>query len=381
MFVNGSTTALETLSFTQSATAEPFTVTKTFTNAFTSYSTVRITTTSLTHTYGGTPESSIDSDKTFTIYNLSSLTSPIITTSSTNPLFYFASGFTSTSNMLHFKSTVVGGDLFNGTQAMYFLNATIDDNTLPLQISGSTNRVGAGLTLIQPEGGGSTFFIGTACRGQTNGDGELAGGVISITRPIVLANITSESKVVDLPNPATFESSYLCLIGYTTGTSVVTNRIYVNHKEYFERFPGESTYFTPSSGPSVGVLLVSDQTKWYLMGTYTGVSTWFDTAVGPYSALTSVIGLSTNDGQDSVTPGITPEDDSGVLQLWKTKLIRWANGAVVGGSGTALVVNGNYRRFYRNDNVDYSAYLFVTVKVGSSGTPTTFPIANYPNDN
>jgi hypothetical protein len=203
MFVNGSTTALETLSFTQSATAEPFTVTKTFTNAFTSYSTVRITTTSLTHTYGGTPESSIDSDKTFTIYNLSSLTSPIITTSSTNPLFYFASGFTSTSNMLHFKSTVVGGDLFNGTQAMYFLNATIDDNTLPLQISGSTNRVGAGLTLIQPEGGGSTFFIGTACRGQTNGDGDLAGGVISITLQLSwrISRLSLRSLIFPTPHP------------------------------------------------------------------------------------------------------------------------------------------------------------------------------------
>lgn len=388
MFVNGSGTAIETISLAQGSTAEPFTVTKSFTTAFTAYSTVRITA-SISHSYTGGPDN-LTFDQTFTVNNLSSLTGPLVLTSSQAPIFYFASGFTSASNILHFKNTRITGSSAFG-DAMYFLNATIDDDTTALQLSGaysSTGATRAGITLVQSEGGGRTFYIASVYRGSLAGSGTAVSPSTAITTPIVLADITSGGKALDLPDPATFGSRYLCICGYTTGTST-SNILTVNHKDYFE-IPDSirsATAYPILAGPSIGLFLVSDGTKWYLMGLFRGSDTVFDIDGTAYTALTRTIGLANASPTNGCSTGISPLSDSGVFQMWKIKTTIYNEGATVQNTPNNAV-NSNYRRWYhkRSDGAggwlpNYSAYVFVHTKVGSGGTPTIFPVALYPSEN
>jgi hypothetical protein len=307
-------------------------------------------------------------DQTFTVKQPTSLTVPLLTAATvTRPWIVFLPS-TNTLNYLHLKNT--------GNQEMHIRVKT-------RSIDGSTNSrrlpANAGMTLFQD--GASSWFIGSYY-GAT-----LPTGISSVptattaTSPIVLANINSTDKTVGLPNPATFQSSYLCVCGYGTGTSAPTGKLYVLTSNYSTEASGSSTWFRfdpESDGRSVGVLFVSDGSKWHVVGVYRGTGSVFDTTPTGYSSITSTIGLASAQTTNGVTPGITPVADSGVLQMFKTKVGTYSAKVVVG-NGSLNAVNSNYRRWYQNTS-DYAASIFINAKIGS-GTVTVFPLAQYPSDN
>jgi hypothetical protein len=311
---------------------------------------------------GDTP--SVSYDKTFTVKKPASITQNVLTAATlTQPWIVFLPT-TNTLNLLHIKNT--------GSEETHI-------RVTSRSVDGSTNSrrmpVGSGMTLIQD--GSSNWFIGSYFNGTALTTGSATGGTTA-TSPIVLADITSGNKTVALPNPATFASSYLCICAYTTGTSTTNNLIIVTNG-YSRETASASYSFATASGPSLGLFLVSDGTKWNIMGIYRGTNTTFDQTTSVYTSLPCVAGIA-NLAPDAITPTVTPLANSGAFHIWKTRTISWGNGAVIG-NGTNYVVNSGFNRFYHNTDIDYSAFLFVNTKVGSGGTPTIFPVAKYPSDN
>lgn len=304
-------------------------------------------------------------DKTFTIRRPASFTQTVLTAApSTDPWIVLLPSTTPASNLVHLKNT--------GSQDIHVWAPT-------QTIDGLTEG-----RRIPPKGGMSLFQTGTSAWfiasyfGGTVTNGTATGGTTP-TSPIVLADITSGTKTVALPNPATFASSYLCICAYTTGTST-TNSLVIATNGYARETASSSYSWTTAAGPSIGLFLVSDGSKWNIMGIYRGTNTTFDSYSVAYQALTSTIGLSSGDRSVDVRPSIAPVAGSGVFQIWKTKDVYWTNGAVVGVPSPSLAVNSNYFRWYRNDNIDYSAYIVLNTKVGA-GADTIFPLAQYPSDN
>jgi hypothetical protein len=249
--------------------------------------------------------------------------------------------------------------------ANFSLDGVTDTYTLPSM---------AGMSIFTDSSGNNfvvSYYTPTNVLTDTTTGGTVA------TQSVVLANITSGNKLVGLPNPA--NSSYLMVCGYTTGTST-TNRLYIITNGYTYDANGASArYFTTAGGPSIGLLFVSDGSLWHMVGIYRGTNTTFDTTVGGYTQATSSIAMSSSITSDSMNVSATdPASNTAVLHIWKTKAIQWLNGAVVGANWNDAV-NANYHRFYRNDNPDYSCYMVVNTKVGT-GTPTVFPVAQYPAD-
>lgn len=324
--------------------------------------------------YGGSAYSPVTTytyDQTFTVKQPTSLTQPLLTAATvTRPWIVFLPS-TNTLNYLHLKNT--------GNQEMHVRVKT-------RSIDGSTNSrrlpANAGMTLFQD--GASSWFIGSYFGGTVT-TGTATGGTTP-TSPIVLANITSGSKTVALPNPATFASSYLCICAYTTGTST-TNSLVIVTNGYARETSSNSYSWTTAAGPAIGLFLVSDGTKWNIIGIHRGGTTVYDADATTYTGLTSTLGLANASPTNGAAAGITPLTDNGVFQIWKIKTTTYAEGATVQNNPNNAV-NSTYRRWYHKraegdttTPINYSAFVFVNTKVGSSGTPTIFPVAHYPSDN
>lgn len=307
-------------------------------------------------------------DKTFTLKRPASITQALLTAApSTDPWIVMLPSTTTAGSLVHLKNT--------GTQDIHVWAPT---QTIDGLTEGRRIPPKGGMSLFQT--GTSAWFIASYFGGAvTNGT---ATGGTTPTSPIVLANITSGNKTVALPNPATFASSYLCICAYTTGTSTTNSLVITTGgaSGYARETDSSSYSWTTASGPSIGLFLVSDGSKWNIVGIYRGTNTTYDSYSVAYPALTSTIGLSSGDRSVDVRPSIAPVADSGVFQIWKTKDIYWTNGAVIGVPSPSLAVNSNYFRWYRNDNIDYSAYIVLNTKVGT-GADTIFPLAQYPSDN
>ena len=304
----------------------------------------------------------ITRDTTFTVGKPASVTQSLLNINTvTRPWIVFLPS-TISSNLLHIKNV--------GTQVMHLKisTRTMEDSTNSRQVPSN-----GGISLMQD--GSSNWFIATYYNGGALTTDATTGGTVA-TRSVVLANITSGNKLVALPNPANF--GHLFISGYSTTTSAPTGRLYIITGGHARETAASAYWFTAASGVAVGVFLVSDGSKWNIMGIHRGTNTVYDAIAGGYTSATSALCLSVATTNDGITPGVTPGNDEAVFHVWKTKTIQYNNGAIVG-MNTNNAVNSNFRRFYRSDNVDYSAYLFVNARIGS-GTVTAFPIAQYPSE-
>ena len=371
LYVNGSATPIETLTVPDIGdnVPPPRILDLFFTTDIRNYSTVRVYVYNMyAYGYDGANSGYIYTspnyiDITLSPKKLTSVTGNLLITTSSNPVLYFVTP-SSVPPLIHIKHA--------GTGTMYINpNAYVDDDASTVQLP-----VNGAMTLLRRDTV-TNFYIGSYFNGSAVAGNTDTGGTTA-TSPIVLANITSGNKSVSLPNPATFASSYLCICAYTTGSSTTNNLIIVTNT--YARETSSSSYrYTTASGPSIGLFLVSDRTKWNIVGIYRGTDTFFDTTTSVYTSLPCVAGIA-NAAPDAITPTVTPVTDSGAFHIWKTRTITWGNGAVIG-NGTNYVVNSRFNRFYYNKDIDYSAFLFVNTKVGSSGTPTIFPVAKYPSEN
>jgi hypothetical protein len=300
---------------------------------------------------------------TYNMKTVASLTGPLLTTTSGSPVIT-VTDTTSSSNLLHIKHL--------GTGRMTIWGLTVDGDSSSLQIPSM-----GGLTLFQTIGGGTTYSI-ASYYAATLTTGTTAVTATTATSPIVLANINSTDKTVGLPNPATFQSSYLCVCGYGTGTSTPTGKLYVLTNNYSTEASGSTKWFRfDPAGRSVGVLFVSDGSKWHVVGVYLGGVTTYDTTTTQYTTVTSTIALASSSSANAISPGSVTTADSGIFQIWKAIANPFAASAVIG-NGTNYVINSSANRLYRNDGADFTSFIYVNTKVGAGGTPTVFPVAQYP---
>jgi hypothetical protein len=371
MYVNGSGTALETFNLNVEGTSAYSTSTSvTFTNQWISYSTVRIeaviTGNATFYDVNDNPQNrniGLTTDVTLTIKNPTSITGSLLTITGGNPVLNFQSPST-LPILLHIKHL--------GTGTLYIRpNASIDGDSSMLQIPAN-----AGITLFRADTVTNlyiaSYYTGTLTTGTTTVTATTA------TSPIVLANINSTDKTVGLPNPATFQSSYLCVCGYGTGTSTPTGKLYVLTNNYSTEAPGSTRWFRfDPAGRSVGVLFVSDGSKWHVVGVYLGGVTTYDTTTTQYTTVTSTIALASSSSANAISPGSVTTADSGLFQIWKAIENPFAASAVIG-NGTNYVINSSANRLYRNDGADFTSFIYVNTKVGAGGTPTVFPVAQYP---
>lgn len=303
-------------------------------------------------------------DLTFQVKKPTSITRSLLTL---NPLAGATTGpdlvflpSTITPNLLHIKN--IGA----GSATLRILTRTIDASTNTLQLPAR-----AGISLLQD--GSSNWFIATYYGGGALTTGTATGGTAP-TRSVVLANITSGDKTVALPDPTTLGQLMIC--GYTTGTTAVTTRLVIVTNGH-SRETGSSSYsFQSQSGVAVGVFLVSDGSKWNILGLFRGTNVTYDAGTGTGTSVTSPLCLG-NTGVDTMTPGVVPGTDEAAFHIFKTRTITWANGYVIGNSPNRAV-NANFRRFFRNNDVEFSACLFVNAVLGAGGVRTVFPIAQYP---
>jgi hypothetical protein len=368
MYVNNSTTALQTFPLNVAGPVYSVSTSVTFSNPWTSYSTVRIeaAVTGYAIMYDGdnpyNASVSTTTDVTLAIKNPSSITASLLTTADANPVLNFQSPST-LPTVLHIKHL--------GTGTMYIRpNASVDGDSTMLQIPAK-----AGITLFRADTVPNLYIASYYAAGLPTGTTAVT--ATTATSPIVLANINSTDKVVGLPNPATFNSSYLCVCGYGTGTSTPTGKLYVLTNNYSTEASGSSTWFRfDPAGRSVGVMFVSDGSKWHVVGVYRGAFTTYDTTTTQYTTVTSLIALAGSSNANAVTPGSVTTADSGLFQVWKSIANPFAASALVG-NGTNYAINSSANRFYRNDGEDFSGYIMVNTKV-STGTPTVFPVTQYP---
>lgn len=369
IFIDGATTANQTITFTQGRSSPPrITKTETFTTPITNAtSTIRLTI-SLQGTAFELPPvtfGTINYDQTFTVRKPTSVTGNILTANTvTRPwIMFLPSNIDPT--LLHIKNI--------GNQIMHLRVDTrnIDDSNTSIEIPAN-----AGLTMF--EDANSNWFISSYFGGTVTG-GSSTGGTTA-TSPVVLANITSGNKSVGLPNPATASFSQLCICGYSTGTPNLTNSLVIITNGHARETTSSSYSFAPAFGIAVGLYLVSDGTKWNIVGIFRGNQITYDNLLSERTPLFSPIAISSSIFTDTVELGKDIDvADTARFHIWKTKEITYTNGACVSTPG-ANVVNTNYQRLFRNTGADYTSLMVVNAKIGT-GTLTAFPIAQYPSDN
>jgi hypothetical protein len=200
-----------------------------------------------------------------------------------------------------------------------------------------------------------------------------SGTLISETASIVSVDLTSSFRQVQLPSPS--PSRILVISGFTTGGGTAnTIRVYGSLSE------ATGVEFSPNEQPACGMLLVSNGSVWCIVGVFTGGLTTFD-ATQMNADVTGTLVVSSTTNRDSITVLPVDTNENGRLQFFKTlDNVTYGNGAVVGSKDGNFTVNTNYKRFYRNENTPFNAYIFVSIRRSAWGHTRLFPIAMYPSE-
>ena len=208
------------------------------------------------------------------------------------------------------------------------------------------------------------------------------------TSPTVLMDITrstggivpisERNKSIRLPDPTT--NSFLTILGYTAGSTSTTYRINV----YANGNLGDSlaTGFTLKPNPEnvCGVFLVSNGSKWYIMGTFAGTNTIFDTSLeyGRTQQTGTMCLITTGNGCRIRDDTQLSSDNTSSVYFCKKSY----------STNEYLVVNAPYvnnvgsstnKRFYRNPTTDLSAYMYIVTRLSSTNF-LTLPITMYPSE-
>lgn len=258
---------------------------------------------------------------------------------------------------------------------IYFIkNIRTDSSVLLISSSGKTID-GSSNSLTIPAKGGITlayngnWHILTYYEGTLPTSSSAASFTISDTYSLASVNITSGSKVVNLPSA--LSGKILVVSAYTTGTST-TNTLTLRGT----LVEGTGVSIAPASKPACGILLVSDGTYWYIVGTFAGNNTTFQSLSESRTQQTAIIFLtSTTDGCSTLTsPGFTTD----AAGLYWCKYASTQTTPLVVNSSNYYSVNTNYNRFYRDSNNNRTGYCYIIQNRG--GTHFTLPVAMYPSE-
>lgn len=200
----------------------------------------------------------------------------------------------------------------------------------------------------------------------------------SPTKGIYLVNVTGGIgvvKIFDLPNPNT--SSILMVVGYITNTTA-GGRINIRAQGFLGDPLTDGFVIPLTSGAACGVLLVSNGSKWYIVGTFAGANTAYDASSEFRTQQTGSALILQTTGDGCRTPDSTTNLQSGDASYHFCKYGYNQTIPLVINSPNYNTVNSNYKRFYRTGTNDYTCYNYVVYN--DAGTYRTIPFTMYPSE-
>lgn len=279
-------------------------------------------------------------------------------------------------------TTIVRNSYESGASGIYVSNGNMGGDPAP--------GVGKVLYVDYLDWNGSSRTTLSAVEGATfnfSGFSNASGTLNAIaTNPTVLMDITrstgsiiplsERTKNIRLPDPST--NSLLAIVGYSTATTNTSHRINVYANGNLGDPLGTGFTLKPNPENACGVLLVSNGSKWYIMGTFAGLSTVFDAYQEYRTEQTSTICLITTGNGCRIR-------DSNQLDSDNTSALYFCKKSY--GTNDYLVVNAPYnqvgsstnKRFYRNPTTDLSAYLYIVSRLSSTNIQT-LPVTMYPSE-
>lgn len=188
--------------------------------------------------------------------------------------------------------------------------------------------------------------------------------------------LTERNKSIRLPDPST--NSLLAIVGYSTATTNTSYRINVYANGNLGDSLASGFTLKPNPENACGVLLVSNGSKWYIMGTFNGSSTIFDSAQEYRTQQTGTICLITT-GNGCRTQDNTQLTSDNTSALYFCKKSYGTNEYLVVNAPNNQVGSSTNKRFYRNATTDLSAYLYIVSRLSSTNIQT-LPVTMYPSE-